>query len=86
MKIERISKTIDEIIKAEDAGNRISPLPIGVIPNYMGINLCSVHGLSWVKQEDGQLVSLTIDFMPATKDEEEALLAFLESAPRVEPT
>jgi hypothetical protein len=41
-----------------------SPLPLEVIPNYMGINLCSVDLLSWVEQDDGQLVSLTIHFIP----------------------
>jgi hypothetical protein len=41
------------------------PLPLEVIPNNMGINLCSVEGMSWTKQDDGQLVSLTIHFVPA---------------------
>jgi hypothetical protein len=41
------------------------PLPLSVIPNHMGINLCSVEGMSWQKQSDGQLVSLTIHFIPA---------------------
>lgn len=41
------------------------PLPIGVIPNYMGINLCSVDGIGWQMQSDTQLVSLTIYFIPA---------------------
>lgn len=41
-----------------------SPLPLDVIPNNMGINLCSVDALSWQKQDDGQLVSLTIYFKP----------------------
>jgi len=45
----------------EDGG---SPLPLEVIPNKMGINLCSVEALSWTKQSDGQLVSLTIHFIP----------------------
>ena len=40
------------------------PLPKSVIPNYMGINLCSVEGMSWSKLSDGQLVSLTIHFLP----------------------
>ena len=52
--------SIQEII--DDAS--ICPFPIDVIPNKMGINLCSVDGVSWVKQEDGQLVSLTIQFIP----------------------
>lgn len=52
-------KRVEELIETKD-----SPLPLEVIPNNMGINLCSVEGLSWTKQEDGQLVSLTIHFNP----------------------
>lgn len=44
-----------------------SPLPLSVIPNHMGINLCSVDGISWTKQTDGQLVNLTIHFLPADR-------------------
>lgn len=40
------------------------PLPLAVIPNYMGINLCSVKDISWTVREDGQLEKLTIDFIP----------------------
>jgi hypothetical protein len=46
-------------------GKAESPLPIEVIPNHMGINLCSVEAISWDQQQDGQLVSLTIHFIPA---------------------
>ena len=42
-----------------------SPLDLGVIPNHMGINLVSVQGIGWTKQDDGQLVDLTIHFKPA---------------------
>jgi len=45
-----------------------SPLDVDVIPNKMGINLCAVEGLSWTRQDDGQLVSLTIHFQPAPAD------------------
>lgn len=45
-----------------------SPLPIGVIPNQMGINLCSVDSIEWIKRDDGQLVSLTINFIPKNTD------------------
>ena len=55
-----ITKTVTELIKSGE-----SPLLLDVIPNNMGINLCSVDALTWVKQEDGQLVSLTIHFNPA---------------------
>ncbi len=45
------------------------PLELSVIPNYMGINLCSVDAISWTKQKDGQLVHLTIHFIPAEKED-----------------
>lgn len=71
MRTTTTRKTVSELLATEDA-----PLPLAVIPNYMGINLCSVDSLSWTKREDGQLVDLTIHFIPA------------EDSPRpdVEPT
>ena len=51
---------VSEIIE----GKAKSPLPIEVIPNNMGINLCSVDAISWQKQDDGQLVNLSIHFLP----------------------
>lgn len=45
------------------AGERC-PLPLEVIPNHLGINLCSVKGISWTRQADGQLVDLKIHFLP----------------------
>lgn len=57
--MERETKTIQELIE-----NNSSPLPLEVIPNYMGINLVSVESISWEKQEDGQLKNLTINFTP----------------------
>lgn len=44
------------------------PLPLSAIPNQMGINLCSVESVAWAKQDDGQLVSLTINFNPEPKE------------------
>jgi hypothetical protein len=40
------------------------PLPTTAIPNQMGINLCSVEGMTWTRLADRQLVSLTIHFIP----------------------
>ena len=40
------------------------PFPLSVIPNNMGINLCNVKNITWIKQDDGQIVSLTINFIP----------------------
>jgi len=51
-------KTIDEIVDNDE----YCPLPVGIIPNNMGINLCSVDAISWQKQDDGQLTYLTIHF------------------------
>lgn len=52
-------KKIDELIETNE-----SPIPLEVIPNNMGINLCSVDAISWQKQDDGQLTNLTIHFIP----------------------
>ena len=53
-------KTIEEIINE----NIDTPIPVSVIPNYMGINLSSVDALSWQRLNDGQLTNLMIYFTP----------------------
>lgn len=58
--MKTIFKTVTELIDNKEH----CPLPLDVIPNYMGINLCSVEAISWQKQDDGQLVNLTIHFLP----------------------
>jgi len=58
--METVTKTIEELIESDE-----SPLPLSVIPNYMGINLCAVESLTWTRQEDGQLVDFKINFIPA---------------------
>lgn len=60
VKTKGFYKTIDKIIH----NNEHCPLPISVIPDKMGINLCSVEAVSWVEREDGQLMNLTIHFLP----------------------
>ena len=55
-----ITRTIEELIDNPE----LSPLPLEVIPNHMGINLCSVEKISWTKQNDGQLQTLMIHFVP----------------------
>lgn len=62
MKTETITRTVEELIESND-----SPLPLEVIPNYMGINLVSVESLTWTRREDDQLVELTIRFIPVEK-------------------
>lgn len=64
--METTFKKTVQLIKEE--GDNLCPIPIDVIPNQMGINLCSVEGISWTKQSDGQLVNLTIHFLPEEKE------------------
>lgn len=52
--------TVSEIIERKIK----TPIDLAVIPNHMGINLCSVDAVTWTEQTDGQLVSLTIHFSP----------------------
>lgn len=59
-------KTVVRMVSDLIAANEDPPLPLSVIPNYMGINLCSVEAVSWTRQDDSQLVSLTIHFIPAS--------------------
>ena len=59
--MESVKMTIAEILEDEKS----CPLPLEIIPNNMGINLVSVESVSWEKQDDGQLVSLSIQFIPA---------------------
>ncbi|HDQ03458.1 MAG TPA: hypothetical protein ENN23_02640 [Deltaproteobacteria bacterium] len=53
-------KKVSKIIENETE----CPFPIWVIPDKMGINLCSVDSITWTQQEDGQLVNITIYFIP----------------------
>ena len=53
-----------KVANQDNIGTAYCPLPLSVIPNHMGINLCSVESVEWTKQDDGQLVSLTINFAP----------------------
>ena len=54
--------TIQEVINGANC-----PLPLETIPNQMGINLCAVDGITFTEQEDKQLVSMTIHFVPEEK-------------------
>ena len=58
--MERNKVTIEEVVN----NNSYCPIPLDVFPNQMGINLVSVESVEWVEQEDGQLVYLTIHFIP----------------------
>ena len=60
---------IRETLKIGDIIDRkvTSPIDISIIPNHMGINLCSVDSISTTRLPDGQLVDLTINFLPNLK-------------------
>lgn len=58
--MKTVTTTIKELIEKDD----YCPLPIDIIPNNMGINLMCVDSITWTKQDDGQLVNLTINFIP----------------------
>lgn len=58
-KNKTVTKSMDELVSNND-----SPIPLGLFPNQMGINLCSVGAITWTRQEDGQLVSVVIHFNP----------------------
>lgn len=55
--------TIEDVVN----NNAYCPIPVDVFPNYMGINLVSVDSVEWVHQEDGQLLTLTVNFIPKNK-------------------
>ena len=59
MNTQTITKTIKEIIDGSEC-----PLPLEVIPNYMGINLCSVESVTWTRRDDTQLEDISIKFIP----------------------
>lgn len=60
--------TVLRIRDNPDLQNAYCPLPISVIPNNMGINLCSVDSIEWHKQPDGQLTYLKINFIPNNEE------------------
>ena len=57
--MKKFNKKITDIIEGASC-----PLPLEVIPNYMGINLVSVESISWSEFDDGQISELTIHFIP----------------------
>lgn len=60
-------KSVAELVKVkkeDNVGPDRCPLPLSIIPNRMGINLVAVDSITWTRQEDDQLVSVTIHFLP----------------------
>lgn len=61
---ERRKTMLNERIKElenDTVGNQI----LQFIPNNLGINLCSVKDIKIERQKDGQLVSISIVFIPS---------------------
>ncbi len=59
--MKTVTVTVQELLDNRE----LAPIPLEVFPNHMGINLCSVEALTWTRQDDGQLVSLTVHFIPS---------------------
>lgn len=57
--ITTTTRTIRQIVNGAQC-----PFPINIIPDKMGINLNSVASVTWSTQEDGQLVTILIQFKP----------------------
>ena len=45
------------------------PVKLANIPNYMGINICSVQSVEWSELQDGQLIDIVIKFIPSDSNE-----------------
>lgn len=56
--MKKTFKSIEQLIEEKNSF-------ISAIPNNLGINLCSVKGIEYKRQKDGQLKSLKIVFIPA---------------------
>ncbi|MEG1009355.1 MAG: hypothetical protein RSE41_01160 [Clostridia bacterium] len=61
----KLTTEYQEITDEKLKNNFNYAIPVTVFPNQMGINLSSVKGMEVVRQEDGQLVSVRVDFIPA---------------------
>ena len=78
-----VVRHIYDLTKNELDGNKVDindsdnfcPVKLSNIPNYMGINLCSVHSVEWSETLDGQLIDIIVKFIPDDgKEIEEAYL------------
>ena len=74
-----------KVANQDNLNEAYCPLPLSVIPNHMGINLCGVKSVAWVKQDDGQLVSLTINFNPEPKETANAYVMDVQREARHRP-
>ena len=54
----------NERLKELENGGETEKQILDFIPNNLGINLCAVDDIKVERQEDGQLVSLHVDFIP----------------------
>lgn len=82
MKIERKVIKIKDLVWDKDGNcSEDCPIPLEIIPNYMGINLCSVESISFERLpgNHGQLINLTINFNPAFEDEDNCLKELSEA-------
>ena len=48
--------------------NNVGKALLSFIPNELGINLCSVEDISIIRQNNGELKSITVRFIPDTPE------------------
>jgi hypothetical protein len=41
-------------------------IDLSVFPNYQGISLSSIEGITTTRLDDGQFVSMTVHYIPST--------------------
>jgi hypothetical protein len=58
-------KTKFKKLTTENCGDKDWAIDLSVFPNYQGINLCSIDGITTTRLDDGQLVSMTIHYNPS---------------------
>lgn len=58
----------NERLKELENGGIIEKELLCFIPNNLGINLCAVADIKVERQEDGQLISLHVDFIPNNEE------------------
>ena len=70
--ITTTTKTVEEFI---NDGDNPPLMKLDDFPNSTGINLCNVESFTWAKQDDGQLLSFSVQLIPASEQDKEEGIA-----------
>jgi hypothetical protein len=58
-------KTEFRKLTEENLNDKDWAIDLSAFPNCQGINLCSIEGITTTRQDDGQLVSMTVHYIPS---------------------